>query len=56
MTSRSVMEFPLDAQSRALLLKDGDIVRVLSIVPRFSNAVTLRGNVVNPDAIHGNLG
>jgi polysaccharide biosynthesis/export protein len=46
--SRSVLEFPLDAQSRALPLSDGDIVRVLSIVPRFSNAVTLRGNVVNP--------
>lgn len=46
--SRSVMEFPLDAQSRALPLHDGDIVRVLSIVPRFNNAVTLRGNVVNP--------
>jgi polysaccharide biosynthesis/export protein len=46
--SRSVLEFPLDAQSRALPLNDGDIVRVLSIVPRFSNAVTLRGNVVNP--------
>jgi len=46
--SRTVMEFPLDAQARAMLLKDGDIVRVLSIVPRFSNAVTLRGNVVNP--------
>ena len=42
------MEFPLDAQSRALPLNDGDIVRVLSIVPRFNNAVTLRGNVVNP--------
>jgi protein involved in polysaccharide export with SLBB domain len=46
--SRSVLEFPLDAQSRALPLSDGDIVRVLSIVPRFSDAVTLRGNVVNP--------
>ena len=46
--SRSVLEFPLDAQSRAMPLQDGDIVRVLSIVPRFSNAVTLRGNVVNP--------
>jgi protein involved in polysaccharide export with SLBB domain len=46
--TRSVLEFPLDAQSRALPLSDGDIVRVLSIVPRFDNAVTLRGNVVNP--------
>jgi len=45
---RSVLEFPLDAQSRSLPLNDGDIVRVLSIVPRFDNAVTLRGNVVNP--------
>jgi polysaccharide biosynthesis/export protein len=45
---RSVLEFPIDAQSRALPLKDGDVVRVLSIVPRFNNAVTLRGNVVNP--------
>jgi protein involved in polysaccharide export with SLBB domain len=45
---RTVLEFPLDAQSRALPLKDGDIVRVFSIVPAFSNAVTLRGNVVNP--------
>ena len=46
--ARSVLEFPLDAQSRALPLNDGDIVRVLSIVPRFGNSVTLRGNVVNP--------
>jgi len=46
--SRSVLEFPLDAQSRALPLRNGDIVRVFSIVPRFSDSVTLRGNVVNP--------
>lgn len=45
---RSVLEFPLDAEARALRLNDGDIVRVLSIVPRFGNSVTLRGNVVNP--------
>ena len=44
----SVLEFPLDTQSRAMLLSDGDIVRVLSIVPRFNDAVTLRGNVVDP--------
>jgi polysaccharide export outer membrane protein len=46
--TRSVMEFPLDEQSRVLPLNDGDIVRVFSVVPRFANAVTLRGNVVNP--------
>jgi protein involved in polysaccharide export with SLBB domain len=45
---RSVLEFPLDAQSRALPLRSGDIVRVFSIVPRFTDSVTLRGNVVNP--------
>jgi protein involved in polysaccharide export with SLBB domain len=46
--SRTVLEFPLDAESRTLPLHDGDIVRVFSIVPRFTNTVTLRGNVVNP--------
>ncbi len=46
--SRKTLEFPLDAQSRALPLQDGDIVRVFSIVPRFEDTVTLRGNVSNP--------
>jgi protein involved in polysaccharide export with SLBB domain len=47
-TARQTLEFPYDQQSRALPLKDGDIVRVLSIVPRFEDTVTLRGNVANP--------
>jgi protein involved in polysaccharide export with SLBB domain len=46
--ARKTLEFPLDAQSRALPLKDGDIVHVFSIVPRFEDTVTLRGNVANP--------
>ena len=46
--ARQALEFPYDPQSRAVPLKDGDIVRVLSIVPRFENTVTLRGNVANP--------
>jgi protein involved in polysaccharide export with SLBB domain len=46
--ARKTLEFPYDDQSRALPLKDGDIVRVLSIVPRFEDTVTLRGNVANP--------
>jgi protein involved in polysaccharide export with SLBB domain len=29
-------------------LQDGDIVRVLSIVPSFQDTVTLRGNIANP--------
>lgn len=46
--ARKTLEFPYDDQSRALSLKDGDIVRVFSIVPRFEDTVTLRGNVANP--------
>lgn len=46
--TRSVTEFPLDQIGQQHLVKDGDIVRILSIVPRFENAVTLRGNVANP--------
>ncbi len=47
-SARKTLEFPYDAQSRALPLKDGDIVHVFSIVPRFEDTVTLRGNVANP--------
>jgi protein involved in polysaccharide export with SLBB domain len=46
--SRKTLEFPYDEQSRALPLKDGDIVRVFSIVSRFEDTVTLRGSVSNP--------
>src|ERR1700688_403126 len=46
--ARKTLEFPYDDLSRALPLKDGDIVRVFSIVPRFEDSVTLRGNVANP--------
>jgi len=44
---RSVSEFSLDANGQQEIVKDGDIVRIMSIVPRFENAVTLRGNVAN---------
>src|ERR1700733_4540957 len=47
-TARTTLEFPYDDQSRALPVKDGDIVRVFSVVPRFEDTVTLRGNVANP--------
>jgi protein involved in polysaccharide export with SLBB domain len=46
--ARKTLEFPYDEQSRSLPLKDGDIVRVFSIVPRFEDTVTLRGNVSDP--------
>jgi protein involved in polysaccharide export with SLBB domain len=47
-TARKTLEFPYDQQSRALPVKDGDIVRIFSIIPRFEDTVTLRGNVANP--------
>jgi protein involved in polysaccharide export with SLBB domain len=45
---RQVLEIRFDEAGLATPLKDGDILRVLSIVPRFDNEVTLRGNVANP--------
>jgi polysaccharide biosynthesis/export protein len=46
--SRKVMEIRFDAAGLRTPLADGDVVRTLSSVPRFENAVTLRGNVANP--------
>jgi protein involved in polysaccharide export with SLBB domain len=46
--ARKTLEFPYDDQSRALPLQDGDIVRVFSVISRFDDTVTLRGNVANP--------
>jgi len=45
---RKLVEFPLDQQAKTFQVRDGDIIRVFSIVPRFENAVTLRGSVTNP--------
>jgi protein involved in polysaccharide export with SLBB domain len=47
-TSREVEEFALDPSGRARLLKDGDLLRVFPLSPKFANAVTLRGNVAQP--------
>lgn len=44
---RQVDEFALDASGLQRQLKDGDILRVFPISPRFENSVTLRGNVSN---------
>lgn len=46
--ARQTLEFPYDEQSRTMPLKDGDIVRIFSIISRFENTITLRGNVANP--------
>ena len=45
---RRVDEFALDASGLQRTLKDGDLLRIFPISPRFDNAVTLRGNVAAP--------
>lgn len=45
---RRVDEFTLDTAGRARKLQDGDVISVLSLVPRFDNAVRLQGNVAAP--------
>ena len=47
-TSRRVEEFALDASSLQRPLKDGDLLRIFPLSPKFENAVTLRGNVAAP--------
>lgn len=46
--ARQAMEVSLDSATRSTPLHDGDILRVLSIQPEYSQTVTLRGNVANP--------
>ncbi len=47
-SSREVVEFALDSSGQARLLKDGDLLRVFPLSPKFVNAVTLRGSVAEP--------
>ena len=48
-SSRRVMQVSLDTDpASAARIENGDVISVLSIVPRFENAVTLRGNVADP--------
>jgi polysaccharide export outer membrane protein len=44
----SVEQVSLDASGLAHPIKDGDVVNVTLISPRFENSVTLRGNVAQP--------
>ena len=43
--ARFVEEFKLDAQGLQKPLRDGDLLTLLAISPRFANAVTLKGHV-----------
>jgi protein involved in polysaccharide export with SLBB domain len=45
---RQVDEFALDGSGMQRHLRDGDILRIFPIPPRFENAVILRGNVAQP--------
>ena len=46
--ARVVEQLDLDAASAQRAVRDGDLVSVLAILPRFENTVTLRGNVAIP--------
>jgi protein involved in polysaccharide export with SLBB domain len=45
---RSMSEVTLDAQGRATILHDGDLLELVAVVDQYKDAVTLRGNVANP--------
>jgi protein involved in polysaccharide export with SLBB domain len=45
---REAIEVSLNAAGLAMPVRDGDLIRVLSIVPGFEKTVTLRGNLANP--------
>jgi polysaccharide export outer membrane protein len=46
--SRTVDQLALDYDGLKRPVRDGDLLSVLAILPRFENAVTLRGNVAEP--------
>jgi protein involved in polysaccharide export with SLBB domain len=47
-STREVVELELNSDGLNTPVKDGDVLRVQAIGPRFDNVVTLRGNVANP--------
>ena len=48
LAARFVEEFKLDADGQKKSLRDGDLLTLLAISPRFANAVTLKGHVAQP--------
>ncbi len=47
-SSLRVMQVSMTSEGLRMELRNGDVVRLLPVVPRFQNAVTLRGNVADP--------
>jgi protein involved in polysaccharide export with SLBB domain len=45
---RSIVEVALDAQGRATVLRDGDLLELMAVPGQYKDAITLRGNVANP--------
>jgi protein involved in polysaccharide export with SLBB domain len=45
---RSIVEIGFDAQGKATILQDGDILEVVAVTNLYKDAITLRGNVANP--------
>ncbi len=46
--ARHIVEITLDRQGMQTPVMNGDVLRVFQMVPKFDNAVILRGNVANP--------
>ena len=46
--ARFVEDFGLDAAGLGKMLRDGDVLTLLAISPKFANAVTLKGHVAQP--------
>jgi len=46
--TRQVEDFALDKAGMGRPLRNGDLVRIYALIPKFDNAVTLRGNVARP--------
>jgi polysaccharide biosynthesis/export protein len=55
-TSREVVDVRLDADGMANKVADGDLISIGTIPPRFSNAITLRGNVADSGRFTWHLG
>ncbi|WP_433967756.1 SLBB domain-containing protein [Tunturiibacter gelidiferens] len=45
---RSMIDIALDAQGRATVMQDGDLLELNAVVSQYKDAVTLRGNVASP--------
>lgn len=54
--ARQTVQVTLNAAGLETRLRDGDILRVESMVQRFDRTVTLRGNVANPGRYHWSPG